>query len=151
RGAGRLPAGGAGPAACLPLPGSTPLTRGTAGALRVTARQGASIHGFRFGGSPGERIVRMSTHRNGGRTMEGTNTIRVRATAARMFALAAQVERWPALLPHYRRVRVLGRRGARTWLDMAARRGPIPVRWQAVQEVYPASQLITYRHVGGVT
>jgi ribosome-associated toxin RatA of RatAB toxin-antitoxin module len=79
------------------------------------------------------------------------NTIRVAASPERVFALAADVERWPALLPHYRWVRVLGRDGARTWLDMAARRGRIPVRWQAVQEVFPAAHLVTYRHIGGIT
>jgi ribosome-associated toxin RatA of RatAB toxin-antitoxin module len=79
------------------------------------------------------------------------NTIRVEADMQRIFALAAEVERWPALLPHYRSVRVLGRAGAGTRLDMAARRGAIPVRWQAVQQVFPAARLITYRHVGGLT
>jgi uncharacterized membrane protein len=79
------------------------------------------------------------------------NTIRVEADVEQVFALGAAVERWPTLLPHYRAVRVLRRAGARRWLDMAARRGAIPVRWQAVQEVFPAAGLITYRHVGGVT
>jgi aromatase len=79
------------------------------------------------------------------------NTIRVGAPRERMFALAADVERWPVLLPHYRWVRVLRRAGAWTYLDMAARRGVVPVRWQAVQGVFPAAGLITYRHVGGVT
>jgi uncharacterized membrane protein len=83
--------------------------------------------------------------------MYSTNAIRIAAPADRVFALAAAVERWPALLPHYRWVRVLGRRGPRTWLDMAARRGAIPVRWQAVQTVYPPQLLITFEHVGGIT
>jgi ribosome-associated toxin RatA of RatAB toxin-antitoxin module len=86
-----------------------------------------------------------------GATMYCANSIRVRADPERLFALAADVERWPERLPHYRWVRVLRRAGTRTWLDMAARRGPIPVRWQAVQEVFPEVRLITYRHVGGVT
>ncbi|HZR98896.1 MAG TPA: SRPBCC family protein [Chloroflexota bacterium] len=79
------------------------------------------------------------------------NTLRIEADVERVFALSADVERWPALLPHYRWVRVLRRADGRTWLDMAARRGAIPVRWQAVQQVFPAARLITYRHVGGVT
>jgi ribosome-associated toxin RatA of RatAB toxin-antitoxin module len=79
------------------------------------------------------------------------NTIRVRTERERMFALAADVERWPSLLPHYRWVRVLRRAGDWAYLDMAARRGAIPVRWQAIQTVYPAAGLITYRHVGGIT
>ena len=79
------------------------------------------------------------------------NTIHIQAASARVFALGAAVEDWPSLLPHYRAVRVLGRRGRRTWLEMAARRGRLPVHWWAVQEVIPASYLITYRHVGGIT
>jgi uncharacterized membrane protein len=79
------------------------------------------------------------------------NTTQVEADVERIFALGADVARWPALLPHYRSVRVLRRVGGRAWLDMAARRGIIPVRWQAVQEVFPAAHLITYRHVGGLT
>jgi uncharacterized membrane protein len=79
------------------------------------------------------------------------NVVRVEAQMERVFALAADVERWPVLLPHYRSVRVLRRAGRRTWLEMAARRDVIPVRWLAVQEVFPAAGLITYRHVGGLT
>jgi uncharacterized membrane protein len=77
--------------------------------------------------------------------------VRVEAELERIFALAADVERWPALLPHYRSVRVLRRADGRRWLEMAARRGVIPVRWLAVQEVFPAAGLITYQHVGGLT
>ena len=83
--------------------------------------------------------------------MYSANVVRVAADLERVFALAADVARWPEFLPHYRWVRVLRREGPRTWLDMAARRGAIPVRWQAIQAVYPHARLITYRHVGGVT
>ena len=79
------------------------------------------------------------------------NVVQVEADFEQVFALGADVERWPSLLPHYRSVRVLKRAGGRTWLEMAARRGVIPVRWLAVQEVFPAAGLITYRHVGGLT
>jgi hypothetical protein len=34
---------------------------------------------------------------------------------------------------------------------MAARRDWFPVRWTAVQELFPAEHRITYRHVRGVT
>ena len=41
----------------------------------------------------------------------------VRAPLTRIFSLAADVERWPALLPHYRFVRFVERRsdGAASW------------------------------------
>ncbi len=83
--------------------------------------------------------------------MYSANALQIAAAPEHVFALAATVENWPLLLPHYRWVRVLGRRDRWTWLDMAARRDGIPVRWQAIQGLYPAERLVTYRHVGGLT
>lgn len=68
-----------------------------------------------------------------------------------IFALAAAVENWPTILPHYRWVRVLRDDGVRRIVEMAARRGAIPVRWTAEQAVYPEQRRMTFRHVGGVT
>ena len=75
----------------------------------------------------------------------------MRAEPARIFELAARVEDWPVLLPHYRWVRVLDDDGRRRLVEMAARRGRIPVRWTAVQERHPDEQRITFHHVRGVT
>jgi ribosome-associated toxin RatA of RatAB toxin-antitoxin module len=84
----------------------------------------------------------------------------VRADAQTIYELAAAVEQWPRILPHYRWVHVLNETadGART-VEMAARRdvlpaGPrlgIPVRWTAVQARFPNEPRITFEHVGGVT
>jgi hypothetical protein len=63
--------------------------------------------------------------------------------------LAADVERWPALLPHYRYVRRLP--GAERRFAMGARRGWIPVRWEAIQRPLPAERRIEFLHTGGVT
>jgi len=69
-----------------------------------------------------------------------------------VYRLAAQIERWPELLAHYRWVRVLARHGDNERLvEMAARRGAIPVRWQAIQYCFPAERRIRYRHTGGIT
>lgn len=73
------------------------------------------------------------------------------APAQTIFRYAAEVERWPEWLPHYRWVTVLERQGDRKLVEMAARRGSIPVRWQAVQQVFPDQRRITFRHVRGVT
>jgi uncharacterized membrane protein len=82
--------------------------------------------------------------------MHTENEIEIRGDVKRIFQVAAQVENWPAILPHYRWVRVLQRKKRRTTVEMAARRGRIPVRWTAVQEVFP-HQRITYKHIKGFT
>jgi ribosome-associated toxin RatA of RatAB toxin-antitoxin module len=75
----------------------------------------------------------------------------VRAPARVLYHLAAEVERWPELLPHYRWVRLLERAGNRKLVDMAASRDGIPVSWRAVQELDPEAPRITFRHVKGIT
>ena len=68
-----------------------------------------------------------------------------------IYPLAAAVERWPQILPHYRWVRVLRDDGRRRLVEMAARRDGIPVRWWAEQTLYPEAPRITFKHVRGVT
>ncbi len=67
--------------------------------------------------------------------------------------LAADVERWPVILPHYRWVTLLDGGGDRKTVEMAARRGRIPVKWRAIQEIERdgPSPIIRFRHIGGVT
>jgi ribosome-associated toxin RatA of RatAB toxin-antitoxin module len=77
--------------------------------------------------------------------------VAIRAEPERIFGLAARVEDWPRLLPHYRWVRILRDDGRRRVMEMAARRDGIPVRWTAVQEQHPDEGLITFHHVRGVT
>lgn len=72
------------------------------------------------------------------------------------FGLAADVERWPELLHHYRRVRFRRRDGfARGLVEMAAWRpfGPIgyPTWWVSEMDHDPEALTITYRHVEGIT
>ncbi len=71
----------------------------------------------------------------------------------RIVALAANVERWPIILPHYRWVTLLDGGGDRKTVEMAARRGHIPVKWRAIQEIERDGQspIIRYRHIWGVT
>jgi ribosome-associated toxin RatA of RatAB toxin-antitoxin module len=73
----------------------------------------------------------------------------MRAPIERIFPLAADVERWPEILPHYRYVRRLP--GAERRFAMGARRGAIPVRWEAIQRPLPAERRIEFLHTGGVT
>jgi uncharacterized membrane protein len=83
--------------------------------------------------------------------------ITVHAPLERVFALARDVERWPALLPHYRWVRMLERRPDGGRVEMAAWRpfGPPPLRyptwWVSEMRVEPDRPVIRYRHVAGIT
>ncbi len=84
------------------------------------------------------------------------NEIEIAAPAARCFQVAADVERWPDILPHYRWVRFRRRDGfGRGLVEMAARRmfGPIgyPVWWMSEMWADAEKPLVSYRHVAGVT
>ena len=77
--------------------------------------------------------------------------VHVRAPYERIFGLAAEVERWPERLPHYRYVRALPHPDGLRHFAMGARRGPIPVRWSATQRPMPEERRIEFHHTGGVT
>jgi ribosome-associated toxin RatA of RatAB toxin-antitoxin module len=77
--------------------------------------------------------------------------MRMQAPTERIFALAADVERWPERLPHYRYVRRLPDPGGERRFAMGARRGLIPVRWEAIQRPRPEDGVIEFVHTGGVT
>jgi ribosome-associated toxin RatA of RatAB toxin-antitoxin module len=83
--------------------------------------------------------------------MKTETALLIPAPAQRIYALAAEVERWPILLPHYRWVTLLERKGNVKLVEMAASRDGFPVRWQAVQRLFPDEPRITFRHVRGVT
>ncbi|MDQ3779419.1 MAG: SRPBCC family protein [Chloroflexota bacterium] len=85
--------------------------------------------------------------------MHTENSVEMTGDLDRIVALAADVERWPVILPHYRWVTLLEGGGDRKTVEMAARRGYIPVRWRAIQEIDRdrASPIIRYRHIWGVT
>ena len=63
--------------------------------------------------------------------------VHIRAPFERIFPLAAEIERWPERLPHYRYVRRVPSSNGERRFAMGARRGPIPVRWEAVQRPLP--------------
>jgi ribosome-associated toxin RatA of RatAB toxin-antitoxin module len=78
----------------------------------------------------------------------------VQGPLERVFAVAADVERWPSFLPHYRWVRVLERGADRSLVEMAAWRpfGVLryPTRWVSEMRVVPA-RAVRYRHLQGIT
>lgn len=85
--------------------------------------------------------------------MQTANTVDMAGDLNRIVALAADIERWPTILPHYRWVTLLEGGGDRKTVEMAARRGRIPVKWRAIQEIERSGEvpIIRFRHIGGVT
>lgn len=82
--------------------------------------------------------------------------IDIAAPIEKVFAPASEVERWPALLSHYRWVKMVERRTALTGIvEMAAYRpfGPLnyPTWWVSEMEIVPDRFEVRYRHVRGVT
>ncbi|MBC7527435.1 MAG: hypothetical protein H7308_07775 [Chthonomonadaceae bacterium] len=69
----------------------------------------------------------------------------------RIFQLAADIQDWPTLLPHYRYLHVLERSETHKVADFGASRDGFPVKWKAKQEVFPETNRITFLHTGGVT
>lgn len=85
--------------------------------------------------------------------MRTANTITMSGDLANIVKLAGDTERWPVILPHYRWVTLLSGGGDHKTVEMAARRGRIPVKWRAVQEIDRSGDtpIIHFTHVGGVT
>jgi len=87
--------------------------------------------------------------------MRTVDRLVMRAPVSRVFAAAADVERWPAILPHYRWVRMLERRAGGGVVEMAAYRpfGPLnyPAWWVSEMEIDRDAPAVRYRHVRGIT
>lgn len=87
--------------------------------------------------------------------MRTVDRVRVRAPLASVFQIAADVERWPEFLAHYRWVRVLERHEHGCLVEMAAWRpfGPLryPTWWVSRMERDDARHAVRYRHVRGIT
>ncbi|MEX0907534.1 MAG: SRPBCC family protein [Gemmatimonadota bacterium] len=80
----------------------------------------------------------------------------IAAPAEDCFRVAADVERWPAILPHYRWVRFLDRKAFGTGrVEMAAWRdfGPVryPTWWVSDMHVVEQEPAIHFVHVDGIT
>jgi coenzyme Q-binding protein COQ10 len=87
--------------------------------------------------------------------MRTVDRTRMRAPLARVLQAAVEVEAWPALLGHYRWVRMLERRGEGGLVEMAAWRpfGPLryPTWWVSEMWVDRGAAEVHYRHVRGIT
>ena len=88
--------------------------------------------------------------------MNTHNELSISASPARCFEVAADVERWPDILSHYRWVRFQRRDGfGRGLVEMAAWRnfGPVsyPVWWVSEMFADESVPVVRYRHVDGIT
>jgi hypothetical protein len=87
--------------------------------------------------------------------MRTVDSLRMKAPVERVLRAAIDVERWPALLSHYRWVRMLERRADGGLVEMAAWRPfgrfKYPTWWVSEMWVDPGQQAVRYRHVRGIT
>jgi uncharacterized membrane protein len=81
--------------------------------------------------------------------------VSIRATLPQVFSIAADVERWPSMLRHYRWVRMLERSETGGIVEMAAWRpfGPLrfPTWWVSRMTIDRSESEIVYRHLRGIT
>jgi ribosome-associated toxin RatA of RatAB toxin-antitoxin module len=91
--------------------------------------------------------------------MHTENTIYIQGSQDRIFQLAADIQDWPTLLPHYSEVTVFesSLEGRHKIVEMAALRQDFPVpglnfpvRWRSVQFCDPERGEILFKHLAGV-
>lgn len=90
--------------------------------------------------------------------MRSRISIDVAAPPRTVFDLARDITRWPALLPHYRKVTIYSRESDHVTASMTAIRplwrSGLPVSWQSEQwadETNAADLQLRFVHVGGAT
>lgn len=91
-----------------------------------------------------------------GRRMRVLDELVVRAPVERIFALAADVARWPELLPHYRYVRYRERAADGGGIvEMSANRrfGAVnwPTWWCSTMQVLADAPAVRFAHIEGIT
>jgi uncharacterized membrane protein len=85
--------------------------------------------------------------------MRTIDRIRVHAPFTRVFAAASSVARWPAILPHYRWVRLLddGLVEMAAWRPFGGGLIKYPTWWVSEMTIDRPAGEIHYRHVRGIT
>ena len=85
--------------------------------------------------------------------MRTVDRLRIHAPFARVFAAASSVARWPAILPHYRWVRILndGLVEMAAWRPFARGLLKYPAWWVSEMTIDRPAGEIRYRHVRGIT
>ena len=83
--------------------------------------------------------------------MQTGNSILIRAPKEAIFETAADLERWPEILPHYRYIRYLERSPTRNVVVMAATRSGIPIAWTSVQIIDREKLEVRFHHLKAFT
>ena len=83
--------------------------------------------------------------------MHTGNSIIMHAPKAAIFETAANLERWPEILPHYRYIRYLERSPTRNLVIMAAKRSGIPISWMSEQIIDREKLEVRFHHLKAFT
>ena len=79
--------------------------------------------------------------------MHPGNSIIINAPLMIIFETAANLELWPAILPHYRYIRYLERNENRNIVVMAAVRSGIPISWTSEQMIDREKMEVHFHHL----
>jgi ribosome-associated toxin RatA of RatAB toxin-antitoxin module len=79
--------------------------------------------------------------------MYHTNAIVMNAAVETIFEAAANLERWPSFLPHYRFIRYYEKGPVRNLVEMGATRGAIPIAWVSEQIIDRENREIRFKHL----
>ena len=83
--------------------------------------------------------------------MHAENTITIKAPIDKIFAIASDLSKWPEILPHYRWVRFLNKSDGHSIVNMAARRGQIPIQWTSEYWVDSKKTEMHFKHLKAFT
>ena len=83
--------------------------------------------------------------------MHTGNSIVMHAPLSEIFETAADLERWPKILPHYRYIRYLERGADRNLVVMAAVRSGIPISWTSEQIIDRGKREVRFHHLKAFT
>jgi ribosome-associated toxin RatA of RatAB toxin-antitoxin module len=83
--------------------------------------------------------------------MHTGNSIVMRAPKSDIFEAAANLERWPEILPHYRYIQYLERGATRNVVIMAAVRSGIPISWTSEQIIDRENMQVRFHHLKAFT
>jgi ribosome-associated toxin RatA of RatAB toxin-antitoxin module len=79
--------------------------------------------------------------------MHRINSIVMNAPEEAIFEAAADLERWPKFLPHYRYIHYYEKNPVRNVVKMAAIRGFIPIAWTSEQIIDREHRQVRFKHL----
>jgi ribosome-associated toxin RatA of RatAB toxin-antitoxin module len=79
------------------------------------------------------------------------NSILIKAPLEKIFETTSNLLLWPKVLPHYRWIRVLKTGDNGLIVEMAARRGWLPIQWTSRFQVDPTAHELHFEHLKAFT